>query len=92
MINDPLISEKDSIWREVDIAALNVSLNRKAGGLRDLYISLYDEATTERECSEIREQALVEIDRLAAIPKEPTVEERLVAMQVEINELKTRIK
>ena len=88
MINDPLIELKDRLWREVERETEAKSLEQKQGLLRGLHVRLYDEAATERGCIAIRDQALVEIDRLVEIPKEPTDRERMDAMQAEIDELK----
>ena len=88
MRNDPLVELKDRLCWEVDTATRAAGLERKAGGLRDLHVQMRDVAKTERRCIEIRDEALVEITRLAAIPKEPTMEEQIATMRKELNLLK----
>lgn len=88
MINDPLVEVKDKLWWDVDVAARIGSIKREAGSLRDLHAEMYDTAKTERKCIELRDRGLIEVARLAALPKEPTLEEQVATMRKEIDELK----
>lgn len=83
-----LIESKDELWMEVQQDALSKGIGRKDGGLRAQHVQMYDEAKTERDCIEIRDQGLAEVKRLAALPKEPTMEEQMATMREEIDELK----
>ena len=78
------IQIRDNAWGRVAIAAGKVEISDKAGGLRALHVQMYDAAKSEKECAVIQEQALAEVKRLTALPKEKTLEERIEALETKL--------
>ncbi len=88
---------KDGYWDQVleCINRLDDVIPEKAGDLGALHARMYDGAQTERECQAIRDEAMVEVQRISDLPKDPTLEEQVAdilkenaVMRKEIDELK----
>ena len=81
------VKYKDECWHAVRRAAQAKNQPDKEPGdgpLRRLKAELYDVAKTKAECNDVQRRALVEIDRLYAIPVPLTQAE-------EITELRARL-
>ena len=76
----------DKYWHTVRLAADAAGGQEKEPGegpMRTLHRRMYDEAKTAAECRVVRDKALREVARQAALPKPLTLEERLAALEAE---------
>jgi len=74
----------DKHWDTVRRAAEAAGVPEKEAGdgpMRRLHVEMYDVAKTAAECRAVRDRALKEVTRQAALPKPLTFEERLAALE-----------
>lgn len=92
MRNDKLIDLKDEVWAEAQREAQTKGLERKAGKLREMHVELYDQATTEAQCMDIKQRMMIEVETLEPPPPELTVEERVeVLVAKRLDEFRTEL-